>query len=275
MTADEARDAGARERLDQGDPLVAALSHPGTARDKNEDACGTHCDASCSLVVVADGVSGYEGGEIASQTAVEVSIRAFRDSPPAWGALKRLYRAAQQANIEIHDRALVVTELRRMSTTLTAVVVQDGILYAAHVGDTRLYLIRDGSIVQKTKDHTVAADRARIGLGMRAKDHPDRWTLTRTLGTDLIAAIDRISFRLAKGDTLLVCTDGLYNVLEEQELREQIAGKDARSACHGLIETANARGTQDNLTAAVLNITTNPSTTPSGWRVALDKLLGR
>lgn len=267
--------AGADEQLDQTPAPVFALSHPGTARDHNEDACSFYIDEQCSFAVVADGVSGYEGGEIASQTAVEVTVRAFRESPPAWGPLKRLYRAAQQANIEIHDRALVVTELRRMSTTLTAVVVQDGILYGAHVGDTRLYLIRDGRIVQKTKDHTVAAERARLGLGMRAKDHPDRWTLTRSLGTDLIAAIDRISFPLAKGDVLLVCTDGLYNVLGDNELLESIANKHAPRACHALIEAANARGTQDNLTAAVLHVTADAPAASSGWRSALGRLLGR
>ena len=266
--------AGADERLDETQELLFALSHSGTAREHNEDACGTYSDDLLSLAVVADGVSSYEGGEIASQTAVEVTIRAFRESPAAWGPLKRLYRAAQQANIEIHDRALVVTELRRMSTTLTAVVVQEGILYAAHVGDTRLYLIRDGSLVQKTKDHTVAADRARIGLGMRPKDHPDRWTLTRSLGTELIAAIDRISFPLAKGDVVLVCSDGLYNVLEERDLLELVARKSAHDACSSLIETANARGTQDNLTAAVLQVTADATAMPSGWRSALGRLLG-
>jgi PPM family protein phosphatase len=265
------------EDLEKRWAVLAALSDPGTARQTNEDACGTYlASPTCALVVVADGVSGYEGGEIASQTAVDVTIRAFRESPPSWGAMKRLHRAVQQANIEIHDRALVVTELRRMSTTLTAALVQDGILYAAHVGDSRLYLIRDGSVIQKTKDHTVAADRARIGLGMRAKDHPDRWTLTRSLGTELIAAIDRITFPLVKSDMLLICTDGLYNVLDDPEIHDQIAGKDAQSACSALIAAANARGTPDNLTAAVLGVTINsPSSPPSGWRNVLDRLLGR
>jgi protein phosphatase len=278
MVMPMAQAAHMSEERDFAEGPIAALSHPGMARQHNEDACGTFVDAACLLAVVADGVSGYEGGEIASQTAVEVTIRAFRESSPTWGALRRLYRAAQQANIEIHDRALVVTELRRMSTTLTAVAVQDGILFAVHVGDTRLYLIRDGRMVQKTKDHTVAAERARIGLGMRAKGHPDRWTLTRSLGTELIAAIDRITFPIVKDDVLLVCTDGLYNVLDESEIADFVIGKDARSACQCLIEAANARGTEDNLTAAVVNVTSDMSdrrAPPSGWRTMIDRFLGR
>ncbi len=268
--------ATAGDKADNGQILVATRSDRGTQRPANEDACGTYLEsATCALAVVADGVSGYAGGEIASQTAVAVTIRAFRESPQSWGPLKRIHRAAQQANIEIHDRALVVTELCRMSTTLTAAVVHDGILHVAHVGDSRLYLIRNGEIVQKTKDHTIAADRTRLGLSMRPKGHADRSTLTRSLGKDLIAAIDRITFPLAKGDALLICSDGLYNVLEDVELRDLVAGKDVDGGCEALIRAANERGTPDNLTVALLRIETETPPAPAGWRTVLDRLLGR
>ncbi len=81
-----------------------------------------------AIFAVADGVGGYEGGEIASPMAIDITLAAYRDSPPAWGAAKRLHRAVQRANIEIHNRALSVPELRRMATTLTAAVVDDGAL---------------------------------------------------------------------------------------------------------------------------------------------------
>jgi serine/threonine protein phosphatase PrpC len=275
-TSDTISDGISESISDDADVVVASLSDRGTERENNEDACRVHVeDASSTLAVVADGVSGYQAGEIASRMAVDVTIRAFRESPPAWGALKRIHRAAQQANIEIHDRALVVTELRGMSTTLTAVVVQDGMLHAAHVGDSRLYLMRGGRIVQKTKDHTVAGDRARIGLGMRGKGHPDRSTLTHSLGRDLIAAIDRISFPLVKGDILLVCSDGLYNVLDDEELRLHLSKKDAAEGCHAVIAAANARGTPDNLTAVVLHVATDSPAAPTGWRTVFGRLLGR
>jgi PPM family protein phosphatase len=266
---DEARDAGAR------DVIVATLSDRGTERPHNEDACGLYVEsARCVVAVVADGVSGHEGGEVASRTAVDVTLRTFRESPVAWAPMKRIHRAAQQANIEIHDRAMVVPELRRMSTTLTAVVISDGVLYAAHVGDSRLYLMRDGGIVQKTKDHTVAADRSRMGLSMRPPGHPDRSTLTRSLGTDLIAAIDRISFSLAKGDVIVACTDGLHNVLGDEELRGYVSGREPERACEAVIAAANARGTGDNVTIAVMQILTEPPAIKNGWRAVLGRFLG-
>jgi serine/threonine protein phosphatase PrpC len=257
----------------------ATLSDPGTERGNNEDACGTLVESPTHvLVAVADGVSGEEGGEIASRAAVDVTLRAYKESPASWGPLRRLYRAAQQANIEIHDRALVVTELRRMSTTLTAIAVDGGMVHAVHVGDSRLYLIRGDTIVQKTKDHTVAAERRRVGLisAERAKAHPDRSVLTRSLGRELIAAVDRLSFPVGGGDTLVLCSDGLYNVLEDNEVRDALAADDPEAACKALVDGANARGTPDNLTVGIVKVA-GPAAEPqaSGLRGLVNKWLGR
>jgi serine/threonine protein phosphatase PrpC len=253
----------------------AMVSDPGTARHDNEDACGSHVESSTHVMLaVADGVSGEEGGEIASRTAIEVTLRSYRESPASWGPAKRLFRAAQDANIEIHDRALVVPELRRMSTTLTAVAVDGGSAHAAHVGDSRLYLIRDGKCVQKTKDHTVAAGRRRMGVvsAERAKTHPGRSTLTRSLGRELIAAIDRITFAVMKGDILLLCSDGLYNVLSDEELLERVSRAEPGSACSELVAAANAKRAPDNVTVAIMHVREGSSVAHApGWR----GLLGR
>lgn len=256
----------------------ALRSDTGTEREHNEDACGSYAETPTHvLVVVADGVSGEEGGEVASQTAIDVTLRTYRESPSSWDPAKRLYRAVQQANIEIHDRALVVTELRRMSTTLTAIVVHDGTLHAAHVGDSRLYLIRSGTISQKSKDHTVAAGRQRMGLSRSkgAKHFAERSTLTRSVGRELIVAVDRITFALGGGDVLIVCSDGLYNVLDDDELRDAATGEDPEANCGAMIRAANERGTSDNVTAAVVRVTgTAPlPVSPEGWRARLARLL--
>src|ERR1700737_2890341 len=144
---------------------LSVLSDVGTNRTDNEDACGHSIEGpEAALFMVADGIGGYEGGEIASRMAVDITVEAYRLSPPAWGAAKRLHRAVQRANIEIHNRAIAVPELRRMGTTLTAAAVVDGTLYAAHVGDSRLYLVRHERIQQMTKDHTMIAERVRMGV---------------------------------------------------------------------------------------------------------------
>jgi PPM family protein phosphatase len=236
---------------------LAALTDVGTEREHNEDACGTHLETeACGVIGVADGVSSNAGGEVASQMAVEVTLRAYQEQPLSAPAGQRLYRAVQQANIEVYDRAVAVPELRGMATTLTAVAVERGELTAVHVGDSRLYLWRDGDFTQLTKDHTVAAEKVRFGLlsRERARLHPDRSIITRSVGRELIVSRDRITQRLFQGDLLLLCSDGLYNVLSDSEMARLVRGLSAKAACEALVAAANARGTGDNLTAAVLRL---------------------
>ncbi len=246
---DGARSAGELE--------LAALSDVGTEREHNEDACGSLADGEGRAVAaVADGVSSGPGGEVASRMAVEALLRAYCEGSATLGAGQRLYRAFQQANIEVHDRALVVPELRGMATTLTAVAVDRGELTAVHVGDSRLYLLRGGAIVQLTKDHTLAAEKVRYGLldRERARTHAGRSVLTRSLGRELIVSRDRIAQRLLPGDALLLCSDGLYNVLGDGEMARLAEAGDAATACRALVAAANERGTPDNVTAAVVRM---------------------
>jgi PPM family protein phosphatase len=248
---------------------LALLSDVGTNRDNNEDSCGSYTESEkCVVFAVADGVGGYEGGEIASSQAIEVTLDAYRESPPGWGPAKRLHRAVQRANIEIHNRALTVPELRRMATTLTAAVVSEGTLYAAHVGDCRIYHIRRGKVRQITKDHTVVQERVRMGLlsAAKARHHPERSALSRCLGHELIVAVDRITLPLEQNDQLLVCTDGLYTVIEDNELGSIVRDMDAAAGCRRLVDVANARGTADNLTVALFGLKNDPPVARTGWR---------
>ncbi len=213
--------------------------------------------------------------------AVDITLEAYRESPAAWGPAKRLQRAAQRANIEIHNRAIAVPELRRMGTTLTAVAVEAGMLYAAHVGDCRLYLARRGRLTQITKDHTVVGERVRMGLmsAARARSHPERSVLNRSLGHELIVSVDRISMPLVRGDRLLLCSDGLYGVLEEREMEQLLRTEEAAAACSALIAAANARGTADNLSAAVFVMRADTGHSEAGgaggWRARCARWFGR
>jgi len=259
---------------------LALLSDVGTTRPDNEDSCGHFIENPDSVAfAVADGVGGYEGGEIASRMAIDITLEAYRESPPEWGAAKRLYRAITRANIEIHDKALTVPELSRMATTMTAVVVEKGILSAVHIGDCRLHLIRHSHISVLTKDHTMVAEKVRMGMmtAARAKTHPERGMLLRSLGRELIASIDRITLPLFERDRLVLCSDGLYNVLDAKELESITRDVDAETACRNLIDTANERGTHDNLTCAFFRMTSHTGHTAStgGWRDRLRGLFGR
>jgi serine/threonine protein phosphatase PrpC len=260
----------------------ALISDVGMKREGNEDSCGQLVENGSTVVfVVADGVGGYEGGEIASAMAVEITLEAFRVSSPSLGSAKRLNRALQQANIEIHNRALTVPELRRMATTTTAVAVSlnDGMLYGVHCGDCRLYLVRAHKIEQLTRDHTVIGERLRMGLisAERARNHPDRSALSRSIGQDLIPSIDRITTPLQQHDRLILCSDGLWSVLEDAELERLTREGGAETACRRLIDTANARGTQDNLTAAVFTLLIESPNVAvrRGWRERIAGMFGR
>jgi PPM family protein phosphatase len=257
---------------------IGALTDVGTGRASNEDACGSFMESDdTAMVAVADGVSSYPGGDVASSMAIEGLIRAFREEPRSAGAGQRLYRAFQHANIEVYDRAIAVPELRGMATTLTAVAVERGLLTAVHVGDSRLYLVRSGEILQLTKDHTVVAGRARLGLmdPDRARNHPDKGVLTRSLGRELIVSRDRLTRRIVQGDLLLLCSDGLHGVLEDPEMAHIVVSLDAVAASAALVRAANARGTPDNLTAAVLRITGPTPAQEAGTLAArLRRMLG-
>jgi serine/threonine protein phosphatase PrpC len=240
---------------------VATLSETGPVRTRNEDRCGHHAeDRATALVVVADGVSSFPAGDVASQMAVDATLRAFREQDTDKKLDVRLARAVQQANIDIHDLALTVPELRGMATTVTAVAVSRGMMAAAHVGDSRLYLVRRGRALQLTKDHVVRPS-----------------VLTRSVGRDLIVAIDRLTRPLEQDDALVICTDGLHNVLKNGDFAELVGGAPPPVACRALLDAALARRTNDNVTAAVLRMVgPTPHARPErGVAATLRRLIGR
>ena len=259
---------------------LALLSDIGAKRENNEDSCGHYIESDDqALIAVADGVGGYAGGEVASAMAIEIIVTSYRENPLEWGPAKRLVRAAHRANIEIHHRALAVPGLRRMATTLTAAVVADGVLYAVHVGDSRLYLVRRGRVRQMTKDHTVVAERVRMGLmkPSRAYDHPEGSALSRSMGHDLVVSLDRITLPLLQHDRLILCTDGLYNAVEQSEMASVTHEFDAAAGSRRLVELANRRATPDNVTVAtfIMKAATQANQAQPSWRDRIAGFFGR
>jgi protein phosphatase len=242
------------------DVRVALLSEKGPVRAANEDSCGHRAAAATTLVAVADGVSGYQAADVASQMAIEVTLEAWAQQDQTMRPEARLARAAQEANIAIYDRSMVVPELRGMATTLTAVAIADGRLAAVHVGDSRLYLVRAGRALQLTKDH-------RSG----------KVALTRCVGRELIVAIDKITRPLDAGDVLVMCTDGLHNFLRDAEIARLVTGPAPADACRALIDAGLAAGADDNLTVAVVHAGAGAPARPraTGLGERLRRLVGR
>ncbi len=236
---------------------ASVVSDVGTEREHNEDQCACFVEsATAGIVAVADGVSSSPAGEMASKTAIEATVRSYRQLA-GMPLPRRLPRAVQQANIDVYDLGVVVPELRGMATTLTALAIEDGALIAAHVGDCRLYCAAPAQITQLTKDHTVTGERVRMGLmsEKRARDHRDRSTLTRCLGRELIVAIDRIGDAAAPGRH----PDPVQRRALQRRRRARDAGDRARparppAASRALVDAANERGTPDNVSAAVIKM---------------------
>lgn len=246
------------------------MSDPGCVREGNEDAAGSWPFEDGYLFAVADGLGGHLAGEVASALALEVLSREMAAAPRAGPLMKRLRRALQQANLEIYQKAITVPELHRMGTTLTASAVTGGALVAVHVGDCRLYLLRDGSLSQLTKDHTSVWDQVEYGIltPEEARTHPNRHNLTRYLGHDLIASIDALTMDLRAGDVLVQCSDGIHDVLPESEMADILRENRPEAACREIVRRCLDAGGPDNLTvqaAAVVSCGASAPTAPRRW----------
>lgn len=246
---------------------MAGLSDLGCQRENNEDSflywepeSKEEFSLKGRLAVIADGMGGHEGGQEASRMAVEtvreVYRRVVRDNPQT--ALVESFAAAHN---RIVDYAEQHPAFHGMGTTCTALVVRGGQLYFAHVGDSRLYLIRGDQISRLTRDHSYVGRLVESGI-VRAEDaetHPQRHILTAALGAGMDVAIDgsEQGIALQEGDDLLLCTDGLWSVVSEQELETAINGHTPAESCAALVELARERGGPDNITLQVLHMGKN------------------
>ena len=238
----------------------AAKSDVGKARDRNEDSYfgGDH------VFAVADGLGGHNAGDVASRLAIEPIASLDRRIGDVRGddVAESLSAAVLEANRAVYRRAQDDAKVRGMGTTLTAVAVLDGSAHLAHVGDSRCYLVRDGSLSQLSSDHTLVARMVQEGklTPEQAEVHPQRSILTRALGAEPEVDVDSLEITLVPGDQLLLCSDGLSSVIGDDRIRSVLAdSSDLDEACSRLIAEANARGGPDNITVVVVEMTGTPS----------------
>ena len=230
---------------------VGARTDVGRVRERNEDAYLVQEP----LYAVADGMGGHRGGDVASSMTVEAleSVELPSDDP-----LASLVEEIKKANVEVLRRGESDKELRGMGTTLTAFLTDDDRAYVAHVGDSRAYLLRDGSLQRLTRDHTLVERMVEEGrlLPDQARHHPQRSILTRALGVDDDVQVDDLTLDpLQAGDRILLCSDGLSAMVDEDVIeRILLEEADPQAASDQLVEAAIEAGGEDNITVLVLDI---------------------
>ncbi len=243
------------------------LTDVGQRRDHNEDAL--LIDVELGLFVVADGMGGHAGGGTASRLAVE-TIRAAllatkAQDPGLFGSgaegeenplPDRLREAVDRACAVIFEAAQADAELAGMGTTVTAALLDGRSAFVAHVGDSRAYLLRGGHIYQVTQDHSLVAEQLRLGAisADEAKHSRFKNIITRSVGFEREVLVDLMGLELEGGDALVVCCDGLSNLVEDQEIRALVADHGV-DAVEKLVDLANDRGGDDNITVAVIRLT--------------------
>ena len=212
-----------------------------------------------TVFAVADGLGGHQGGEVASAAAVEplAALDGRQFATPAEAA-EALAGAITEANSAIGDQAAGNPSLWGMGTTVTAAALAGDHLQLAHVGDSRAYLLRDGSFDQLTTDHTVVGELVRRGrlTPAQAAIHPERSILTRAVGLDPRIPVDTPDpVDLRPGDQILLCSDGLTEAVPDPDIADVLSGEpDGDAACRTLIGTANDNGGPDNITVVLLRV---------------------
>ena len=234
-----------------------SMTHIGRQREMNQDYMYTSENAVGklpNLFLVADGMGGHKAGEYASRFTVEKIVETIETSgqtePVA--AMKEAVEAANRGLLEEAGRDAAKAG---MGTTVVAATVIGDHLHVANVGDSRLYLINHEAIRQITRDHSLVEEMVRLGEMDKAdaKDHPDKNIITRAVGVVPELSVDFFEVELKPGDTVLMCSDGLTNMIEDEEIKKIVLGqRDIVEKAEKLIDTANGNGGKDNITVVLI-----------------------
>ena len=212
-----------------------------------------------NLFVVADGMGGHNAGDFASSHAVQILVDEIRKDAD-FNPIKVLRHAIETANSAILDRAQKEESLRGMGTTIVAATIVGHYAYVANVGDSRLYLIQ-GKIRQITKDHSLVQEMVRMGeiKPEEARNHPDKNIITRALGAERTVDIDFFDLKMEPGSTILMCYDGLSNMVEDSKIEEIILDQTNELPKKGerLLSEANRNGGKDNIAVILVEPFTN------------------
>jgi protein phosphatase len=227
------------------------FSDTGRQRRANEDSYF----ARAPLFAVADGMGGAQAGEVASRTAIEVLEGGLPDG--GGSAEERLAARVVEANARIHELSVTDRDRAGMGTTVTAAYVGESEVALAHVGDSRAYLLRDGSFERLTHDHSLVEEFVREGrlTPEEADEHPQRSIITRALGPEPDVEVDRLTVRGRDGDVFLLCSDGLTSMVPEARVAQIVAeARSLKDAGRALVAAANEAGGRDNITVVLFRL---------------------
>lgn len=238
------------------------LTDPGCVRTQNQDAYQIEqLDRNTLLCVLCDGMGGAKSGNIASSLAVDVFVqeikRTYHGSMDKEKVNQMLRSAVKLANFTVYDQAAQFEEFSGMGTTLAAVLVRGKEATVVNVGDSRVYAVDKNGIYQLTRDHSLVqmmVERGDLSPEM-ARSYPGKNFITRAVGTETVAECDLFHHKLERGDCLLLCSDGLSNMMDDQEiLFEVVHGVSKQQCCQRLLDIAKNRGAPDNVTSVLIQI---------------------
>jgi serine/threonine protein phosphatase PrpC len=255
--------AGVRVEAARYEVTAALRTDSGCLRESNEDSVRYTRPADAAalarkgvLAMVADGMGGHSGGEVASRIATDVINSVYYETDD--DAAEALNNAFIQANQQIYKASLADKSLAGMGTTCVALVLQDGSAHCAYVGDSRLYLVRGGELYLMTEDHSAVMEMVHMGLitQEQARHHEDKNVIIRALGSqpEIEVSTWQEPFPVREGDKFLLCSDGLHDLVEDEDIKRVILAGDVDSSCDSLIRLAKERGGYDNVTVGILSI---------------------
>ncbi|MBQ3484031.1 MAG: Stp1/IreP family PP2C-type Ser/Thr phosphatase [Clostridia bacterium] len=229
---------------------VCGLTHVGKVRLSNQDVLVE--SGELRLYGVADGMGGHNGGETASAGARDGVIQALKDRKPSLEALRS---AVEEANLALFRQQEEDKSLAGMGTTLSLIWLSDQFVYMGHVGDSRIYLLRDGEMQQMTDDHSLVGELVRAGFltPEQAENHPNKNVITRAVGTEEGIEVDLAVEERRAGDTWMICSDGLHGMVPDEMLEKLLKAHGPEKAAELMMEAALENGGRDNISVVVLH----------------------
>ena len=233
--------------------MVGSLSDIGNVRKINEDFVGFYEDNEFDIYIVADGMGGHNAGEVASKLAVETTISSIKSLENIDDIEKSLTESIKIANKKIFQLSQNSEGLVGMGTTITACLVKDNKMVVANVGDSSCYIMKHNGISKVTKDHSLVQQLIDEGsiTEEEAANHPNKNIITRALGTNLCVEIDTFKIDLSDIKKVILCSDGLSNLVSTDEMYDIILNNNNEEACRRLVDLSKLKGGRDNISVIV------------------------